>query len=341
MLDVAGLSVRYGKHLALADAAFSVRRGEIVVLLGANGAGKSSCLKALGGMVAHVPGARIALDGLELAGLPPHEVVERGLVLVPEDRGIFAELDVRENLLLGAYSRRARAAAAASLSKVLALFPRLAERQQQIVRTMSGGEQQMVGIGRALMSDPHVLLLDEPSLGLAPMLCKELFQTLERIRALGVGILLVEQNARQSLAIADRGYLIENGRIVGEGSAAHLKSEPAVQQAYLGGALANGGLADGGLTTASPRRPPADSPAVAQALLGRNGGVRATPFTPTADRQPRSSHMFEVPLLIENDDREAAGGTTFDRLNPLTGEIASRAAAASLQDARRAADAAA
>ena len=252
MLDVAGLSVRYGKHLALADAAFSVRHGEIVVLLGANGAGKSSCLKALGGMVAHVPGARIALDGLKLAGLPPHEVVERGLVLVPEDRGIFAELDVRENLLLGAYSRRARAAAAASLSKVLALFPRLAERQQQIVRTMSGGEQQMVGIGRALMSDPRVLLLDEPSLGLAPMLCKELFQALERIRSLGVGILLVEQNARQSLAIADRGYLMENGRIVGEGSAARLKSEPAVQQAYLGGALAYADLTNGGLAASPP-----------------------------------------------------------------------------------------
>jgi vanillin dehydrogenase len=338
MLDVAGLSVRYGKHLALAAAAFSVRGGEIVVLLGANGAGKSSCLKALGGMVAHIPGARIALDGLELAGLPPHEVVERGLVLVPEDRGIFAELDVRENLLLGAYSRRARAAAAASLSKVLALFPRLAERQQQIVRTMSGGEQQMVGIGRALMSDPRVLLLDEPSLGLAPMLCKELFQALERIRALGVGILLVEQNARQSLAIADRGYLMENGRIVGEGSAAHLKSEPAVQQAYLGGALANGGLANGGLATTSPQRLP---PAVAQALLGRNLGVLATPLSPTPNRPPRSSAMFEVPLLIENDDREAAGGATFDRLHPLTGAVASRAAAASLQDARRAADAAA
>src|SRR4029077_5418904 len=338
MLDVAGLSVRYGKHLALAAAAFSVRGGEIVVLLGANGAGKSSCLKALGGMVAHIPGARIALDGLELAGLPPHEVVERGLVLVPEDRGIFAELDVQENLLLGAYSRRARAAAAASLSKVLALFPRLAERQQQIVRTMSGGEQQMVGIGRALMSDPRVLLLDVPSLGLAPMLCKELFQALERIRALGVGILLVEQNARQSLAIADRGYLMENGRIVGEGSAAHLKSEPAVQQAYLGGALANGGLANGALATTSPQRLP---PAVAQALLGRNLGVLATPLSPTPNRPPRSSAMFEVPLLIENDDREAAGGATFDRLHPLTGVVASRAAAASLQDARRAADAAA
>src|SRR5262245_19320567 len=344
MLDVAGLSVRYGKHLALADAAFSVRRGEIDVLLGANGAGKSSCLKALGGIVAHVPGARIALDGLEFAGLPPHEVVERGLVLVPEDRGIFAELDVRENLLLGAYSRRARAAAAASLSKVLALFPRLADRQQQIVRTMSGGEQQMVGIGRALMSDPHVLLLDEPSLGLAPMVCKELFQALARIRTLGVGILLVEQNVRQSLTIADRGYLMENGRIVGEGSAAHLKGEPAVQRAYLGGAFADAGLANanGGVTTAIPHRlSPAEPPAGAQALLGRNGGALARSATPTPDPKPRSRPMFEVPLLIENDDREAAGGASFDRLNPLTGEVASRAAAASLVDVRRAADAAA
>jgi vanillin dehydrogenase len=347
MLDVAGLSVRYGKHLALADAAFSVRLGEIVVLLGANGAGKSSCLKALGGMVGHIGGARIALDGHELAGLPPHEVVERGLVLVPEDRGIFAELDVRENLLLGAFSRRARGAAAASLSKVLALFPRLAERQRQIVRTMSGGEQQMVGIGRALMSDPRVLLLDEPSLGLAPMLCKELFQTLERIRALGVGILLVEQNARQGLAIADRGYLMENGRIVGEGSAAHLKNEPAVQQAYLGGALANGALANGGpanggLAVADPQRlPSVDASAAPQVLLERNDGARARPAIPTPKHQPRSSPMFEVPLLIANDDREAAGGATFDRLNPLTGEVASRAAAAAREDARRAAEAAA
>ena len=342
MLDVAGLSVRYGKHLALADAAFSVRLGEIVVLLGANGAGKSSCLKALGGMVGHIGGARIALDGHELAGLPPHAIVERGLVLVPEDRGIFAELNVRENLLLGAFSRRARGAAAASLSKVLALFPRLAERQQQIVRTMSGGEQQMVGIGRALMSDPRVLLLDEPSLGLAPMVCKELFQTLERIRALGVGILLVEQNARQGLAIADRGYLMENGRIIGEGSAAQLKNEPAVQQAYLGGALANGAPANGGLAAAGPQRlAPVDASAGPEVLLERNDGARARSAIPTPKHQPRSSPMFEVPLLIANDDREAAGGATFDRLNPLTGEVASRAAAAALQDARRAAEAAA
>jgi vanillin dehydrogenase len=354
MLDVAGLSVRYGKHLALADAAFSVRDGEIVVLLGANGAGKSSLLKALGGMVAPVAGARIALDGLELAGLAPHEVVERGLVLVPEDRGIFAELDVRENLLLGAYSRRARTAAATSLSKVLALFPRLAERQRQIVRTMSGGEQQMVGIGRALMSEPRVLLLDEPSLGLAPLVCKELFQVLERIRALGVGILLVEQNARQSLAIADRGYVLENGRIVAQGGAAQLKGEPAVQQAYLGGALPDVGVADdggsaghggvalagGGWDAASPQHlPPADP--TAPAWRGRAGGTQASASTATAERQSRKKPLFEVRLLIDNDDRQAAGGATFDRLHPITGEVASRAAAASLADGQRAAEAAA
>jgi vanillin dehydrogenase len=333
MLEVAGLSVRYGKHLALADAAFCVRRGEIVVLLGANGAGKSSCLKALGGLVA-AAGARIVLDGVELARLPAHAIVERGLVLVPEDRGIFADLDVRENLLLGAYSRRARPKAAASLTKVLALFPRLAERQGQTVRTMSGGEQQMVAIGRALMSDPCVLLLDEPSLGLAPLLCKELFAALARIRGLGVGVLLVEQNARQSLAIADRGYLLENGRIVGEGSAAHLKSEPAVEQVYLGATLAAGLASDNGRTgaSASAGRGPAEigrsvhsAPAVLSATVPHFGGER----------------MFDVPLLIANDDRNAAGGASFDRLNPLTGAVATRAAAASLDDVACAAAAAA
>jgi vanillin dehydrogenase len=334
MLEVAGLSVRYGKHLALADAGFCVRRGEIVVLLGANGAGKSSCLRALGGLVAPAPGARVLLDGVELAQLASHEIVERGLVLVPEDRGIFAELDVRENLALGAYTRRARPKEAASLAKVLALFPRLAERQRQIVRTMSGGEQQMVGIGRALMSDPLVLLLDEPSLGLAPLVCQELFATLARIRALGVGILLVEQNARQSLAIADRGYLMENGRIVGEGSAADLKSEPSVAQAYLGGALV-------------ARAPSASRASRLAAPAGRAGNeseidARFAPASgPPKAPQPGSAPMFDVPLLIANDDRKAASGVSFDRLNPLTGAIASRAAAACAEDVASAAAAAA
>src|SRR5262245_21481705 len=330
MLEVAGLSVRYGKHLALADAAFSVGRGEIVVLLGANGAGKSSCLKALAGVVTPAPGAHIRLDGEELAHLPAHAIVEKGLVLVPEDRGIFAELDVRENLALGAYTRRARAKEAASLATVLALFPRLAERQSQIVRSMSGGEQQMVGIGRALMSDPAVLLLDEPSLGLAPLVCKELFAALARIRALGVGVLLVEQNARQSLAIADRGYLIANGRIVGEGSAAQLESEPAVEQVYLGGALLAGARAGGDL---SPL-------AAAGRGAGAPGAAFAVASLPGAAPQLGSGPMFDVPLLIANEDRTASGGASFDRLDPLTGAVASRAAAASPEDAAAAAAAA-
>jgi ABC-type branched-subunit amino acid transport system ATPase component len=236
MLEVAGLSVQYGKHRAVDDAALSVAASEIVVILGANGAGKSTLLKAVAGLQPPGAGARVALGDRELVGLPPHQIVEAGLALVPEGRGIFGELTVRENLLLGAFARRARAGEAHNRERVLALFPRLAERLDQTARTMSGGEQQMVAIGRALMSAPQMLLLDEPSLGLSPLLSGELFRALGRIRADGIGVLLVEQNARKSLAIADRGYLIENGRIVGAGRAAELASDPAVQRAYLGGA---------------------------------------------------------------------------------------------------------
>jgi len=236
MLEVEGLSVQYGKHRALDAAALSVGSGEIVVILGANGAGKSTLLKAVAGLQPPGEGARMALDDRELIGLPPHQVVEAGLALVPEGRGIFGELTVRENLQLGAFARRARADEARNRAHVLALFPRLAERLDQTARTMSGGEQQMVAIGRALMSAPKMLLLDEPSLGLSPLLSGELFRALGRIRSGGIGVLLVEQNARKSLAVADRGYLIENGRIVGGGTAAALASDPAVQRAYLGGA---------------------------------------------------------------------------------------------------------
>ena len=235
MLDVHQLSVSYGKHMALDAVSLTVGRGEIVVMLGANGAGKSSCLKALGGVVRHGPGARIKLGGADISALEPHEVVEAGLALVPEDRGIFADLTVRENLRLGAFAPRAHAREAENLQRVLTLFPRLAERMDQFARTMSGGERQMVAIGRALMSNPDILLLDEPSLGLSPLVCKELFQALSRIKELGVGVLLVEQNARQGLAIASRGYLLENGRIVGDGAAAQLQDDPAVRRAYLGG----------------------------------------------------------------------------------------------------------
>ncbi|MEI7872600.1 MAG: ABC transporter ATP-binding protein [Alphaproteobacteria bacterium] len=235
MLEVARLSVQYGKHRAVDGAALAVGKAEIVVILGANGGGKSSLLKAIAGLQPPVAGATAMLDGRELVGLPAHLIVEAGLALVPEGRGIFGDLTVRENLLLGAFARRARAGEAQNRARVLALFPRLAERLEQTVRTMSGGEQQMVAIGRALMSAPGILLLDEPSLGLSPLLCSELFRALERIRGDGISVLLVEQNAKRSLAIADRGYLIENGRIVGSGRAADLARDPAVQRAYLGG----------------------------------------------------------------------------------------------------------
>ena len=233
MLEVSALSAAYGKHQALADVALAVGREEIVVILGANGAGKTTLLKALAGLVRPRLGAHINLNGLDLTALEPFQIVEAGVALVPEGRGIFANLTVQENLQLGAFAQRARASEADNLSRVFSLFPILKDRSSQFVSTMSGGERQMVAIGRALMSAPDILLLDEPSLGLAPRVCVELFRALPVIRAGGVGILLVEQNTRQSLNVADRGYLIESGRIVGEGSASFLRSDPAVQRAYL------------------------------------------------------------------------------------------------------------
>lgn len=234
MIEISGISAFYGKHCALDGVSLKVWRGELVVILGANGAGKTTLLKVIGGLVPVAPGGRIVMAGKEIGGVPAHDIVEAGIALVPEGRGIFDEMTVRENLLLGAFPARARVTETRNLELVLGLFPRLSERLSQTVRTMSGGEQQMVAISRALMSAPDILLLDEPSLGLSPIMCKELFQILARIRDAGLGILLVEQNAKQSLKIADRGYLIESGRIVGEGTGAALKNDPAVQRAYLG-----------------------------------------------------------------------------------------------------------
>jgi branched-chain amino acid transport system ATP-binding protein len=238
MLEIAGLSVAYGKHAALTDVALKVEAGEIVAILGANGAGKTTLLKAIAGLVRPradgAPAPQVRFNGRDLLTLEPYQIVEAGIALVPEGRGIFADLTVRENLELGAFARRARPREGENRARVLELFPRVQERLAQRVSTMSGGERQMVAIGRALMSAPDILLLDEPSLGLAPRLCTELFHALPRIRAAGAAILLVEQNTKQSLNIADRGYLIETGRIVGEGTAAALKTDPAVQRAYLG-----------------------------------------------------------------------------------------------------------
>ncbi|MPZ57764.1 MAG: ATP-binding cassette domain-containing protein [Rhizobiales bacterium] len=234
MLESRNLSVFYGRHRAVENVSITVSASEIVVMLGANGAGKSTFLRAIAGQTPS-QGGTVLMDGAEITHHPPHEIVEAGIATVPEDRGVFAELTVHENLTLGAHPRRARPHEAANLERVLTLFPRLAERRKQLVRTMSGGERQMVAVGRAMMSAPSILLLDEPSLGLSPLLCGELFRTLRRIKDTGVGIFLVEQNAKQSLAIADRGYLLDNGHIVGSDTAEALSKDEKVQTAYLGG----------------------------------------------------------------------------------------------------------
>jgi branched-chain amino acid transport system ATP-binding protein len=233
MLECRNVSVFYGRHRAVENVNVEVKPGEIVVMLGANGAGKSTFLRAVAGQTPMANGT-IVMDGRDITHRPSFDVVETGVALVPEDRGIFADMTVEENLTLGAYPRRARGCEAENRTKVLGLFPRLAERLAQVVRTMSGGERQMVALGRAMMSAPTILMLDEPSLGLSPLLTTELFRSLTRIKATGVGIFLVEQNARQSLAIADRGYLLDNGHIVGADSAAALAQDEKVRHAYLG-----------------------------------------------------------------------------------------------------------
>ncbi len=224
----------YGRHRAVEDVSVTVSKGEVVVMLGANGAGKSTFLRAVGGLTPVMTGSSIILDGQDITHHPSHAVVEAGIAMVPEDRGVFGDLTVYENLMLGAHPRRARQHQSQNLDRVLSLFPKLAERRKQMVRTMSGGEQQMLAIGRAMMSAPSILMLDEPSLGLSPLLCSDLFRSLARVKETGVGILLVEQNARQSLAIADRGYLLDNGHIAGSGSAEALSRDEKVKQAYLG-----------------------------------------------------------------------------------------------------------
>ena len=236
MLECRHLSVTYGQHAAVQDVDLNVEEGEIVVILGANGAGKTSLLNAIAGRVTKGGGAVVNLLGKSLNNMPAHRIVDQGLALVPEGRGLFGELSVYDNLILGAYTQRARDAEQQHLAEVYSLFPKLESRRNQTVRTMSGGEQQMVAIGRALMSSPVLLMLDEPSLGLSPLLTRELFESLARVRQSGVGILLVEQNARQALAIGDRGYLLENGRIAGQGPTDALLHDPAVIAAYLGGA---------------------------------------------------------------------------------------------------------
>ena len=258
MLEIRNLSAAYGMHRALAGVSIDVDEGEIVVILGANGAGKSTLLRAVAAMCDGQVQGDVFLDGEPLAGITADEIVERGIAFVPEGRGIFGDLTVAENLQLGAYSRHARLRQQENLARVYDLFPKLKERRSQTARTMSGGEQQMVAIGRAIMADPKILMLDEPSLGLSPILCKELFQSLKHITEGGMGILLVEQNAKQSLAIADRGFLLENGEITGQDNAEALLNDPAVQAAYLGGAAGESG------TPGAGKAVPTTAPAAAE-----------------------------------------------------------------------------
>lgn len=234
MLEVKNLSAWYGMHQALDSVSLTVEIGEVVSVLGANGAGKSTLLQCISGLIPVAEGSEISLNGQSLLEMPDYQRVETGIALVPEGRGIFGELTVRENLFMGAYPKRARASEKSNLDRVLTLFPRLKERLSQAVRTMSGGEQQMVAIGRALMSEPEVLLLDEPSLGLAPVMVGELFRALQAVREANVTILMVEQNAKRSLELSDRGYLIEQGKIVGTNTAEGLLKDESVRRAYLG-----------------------------------------------------------------------------------------------------------
>jgi branched-chain amino acid transport system ATP-binding protein len=234
MLEVVEASARYRMHNALRRVSLTVGRGEVVSVLGANGAGKSTLLKVIAGMHPAFEIGALSFAGCSLLGMAPHQRVDQGIAYVPDTRGVFNELTVRENLFLGALPKRARKGEREALERILTLFPRLAERLAQTVKTMSGGEQQMVAIGRALMSNPDILLLDEPSLGLSPLMVEELFRALTLIREEDVSILIVEQNARRSLELSDRGYLLEQGVVVGEDSAEELLGSEAVQKAYLG-----------------------------------------------------------------------------------------------------------
>ena len=233
LLSVDDLHVFYGQIHALQGVTLDVGRDQVVTLIGANGAGKTTTLKAVSGILAAAQGS-VKLEGDDLAGVPPHDVVGRGIVHVPEGRRLFGRLTVRENLAMGAFLRNDKQAIAETMERVLEMFPVLRERISQLSGTLSGGEQQMVAMARGLMANPRVLLLDEPSMGLAPKLVEVIFQAVLDIRRQGVPVLLVEQNAFVSLQIADRGYVMETGRIVLEGTGKELLSNEQVREAYLG-----------------------------------------------------------------------------------------------------------
>ena len=233
LLSVKSLSVAYGGIHAVRELSLEVAPGEMVCLIGANGAGKTTTLKALSGLLAP-HGGSVHFDGNSITRLPAHEIARRGLALVPEGRGVFPRMSVFENLMMGAYARNDRAAIARDLDQVYALLPRLTERRGQLAGLLSGGEQQMLALGRAMMARPRLLLLDEPSMGLAPLMVQAVFDIIRRIAADGVAVLLIEQNAHLALKTCARGYVLENGAVTLSGPAADLAANPAVRQAYLG-----------------------------------------------------------------------------------------------------------
>lgn len=234
MLEIKNLVVSYGMIEAIKGISFHVNDGEIVTLIGSNGAGKTTTMHAISGLIKPSEGS-ITLNGTDLIKTPSHKIVTLGLAQVPEGRRVFAEQSVKENLLLGAYYRKDKAEIEKDLKYVYDLFPRLRERENQPAGTLSGGEQQMLAMGRALMARPKILLLDEPSMGLSPLLVKEIFRIIEEINRKGTTILLVEQNAKMALAIADRAYVLETGKITLEGTGEELSASEQVRKAYLGG----------------------------------------------------------------------------------------------------------
>ena len=235
ILEVNDLNVYYGAIHAIKNISFEIKKGEIVTLIGANGAGKTSTLHAVSGLLPLKSG-EVSLNGVNITGLEAHKLVTKGMAHVPEGRRIFTELTVLENLEMGAYTRNDKDGIKEDLEKMFVLFPRLAERKKQLAGTMSGGEQQMLAIARALMSKPTIILMDEPSMGLAPLLVQEIFKIIERInKEEGVTILLVEQNAHMALSVANRAYVLETGEIIKEGAGKDLLDDPDIKKAYLGG----------------------------------------------------------------------------------------------------------
>ena len=234
ILHVDDLNVYYGSIHAVKGISFDVEEGEIVTLIGANGAGKSTTLNTVAGLLKPREG-KVEFEGESLLGIPPHTIVSKGMALCPEGRRVFLQMSVRENLEMGAFTRRDSAEIADSLEMVFDRFPRLKEREGQSAGTLSGGEQQMLAMGRALMSKPRLLMLDEPSMGLAPILVQEIFNLIKSLHETGTTVLLVEQNARMALSVADRVYVLETGRVSMSGNAADLANDDRVKQAYLGG----------------------------------------------------------------------------------------------------------